>query len=117
MACPHCGAPDDGTISRHGLVAHRDPFRVNYRGRRLDLSPAQAELLYKLIRFGRASFELLQGLRSYESVRVLIHSLRRRLPPGVQIEAVRGWGYALEPVARPALAGAKAHSERLALAD
>jgi len=95
MVCPHCGAPDQATVSRNGLVAHRDPFRVNYRGRRLDLSPTQAEMLYTLVRFGRATFELLQDGRSYESMRVLIHSLRGKLPQGVQIEAVRGWGYVL----------------------
>ena len=101
MACPHCGAPDQATVSRNGLVAHRDPFRVNYRGRRLDLSPTQAEMLYTLVRFGRATFELLQDGRSYESMRVLIHSLRGKLPDGVEIEAVRGWGYVLN-VSAPA---------------
>jgi hypothetical protein len=95
MSCPHCGAPDTGTVTRDGLIAHRDPFRVNYRGRRLDLTQRQAEILYQLVRFGRASFELLQGSAGYEAVRTTVHSLRKRLPPDFAVTAVHGWGFEL----------------------
>jgi DNA-binding response OmpR family regulator len=95
LTCPRCGAPDHAYYSRGGLIAHRDPYRVNYRGSRLDLRPAQAELLYQLVRFGRAGMSFLQGPRSYESTRVTVHAIRRRLPPGVEIRALRGWGYEL----------------------
>ncbi|HWI85590.1 MAG TPA: hypothetical protein VNT42_04600 [Sphingomonas sp.] len=96
MTCPHCGAPADKTVSREGLIAHSDPVRINYRGRRLQLTRSQAEILQKLVRFGRASFEVLEGQAGRESLRSTVQALRRRLPPGVHIEALRGWGYALE---------------------
>lgn len=95
MACIHCGAPTGGTVTRDGLVAHRDPFRVNYRGRRLDLTQRQAEILYQLVRFGRASFDALQGSAGYEAVRTTVHALRKRLPSDFAIIAVHGWGYEL----------------------
>jgi len=95
MSCPHCGAPAAGTATRGGLVAHCDPFRVNYRGRRLDLTQRQAEILYQLVRFGRASFDLLQGTAGYEAVRTTVHALRKRLPADFAIIAVHGWGYEL----------------------
>jgi DNA-binding response OmpR family regulator len=95
MTCPHCGAPDPATVTFDGLVAHREPFRVNYRGRRLDLTLRQAEMLYKLIRFGRASFDSLQGAQAFKSMQSAVHGLRRQLPEGFFIRSIHGWGYEL----------------------
>jgi DNA-binding response OmpR family regulator len=95
MSCPHCGAPIDSTVTRDGVIVHTDPLRVNYRGRRLELTRSQAEIMAKLVRFGRASFEALQGDRSLESLRYLVQSLRKRLPQSIRVETVYGWGYTL----------------------
>jgi DNA-binding response OmpR family regulator len=96
MICPSCGAPTESTITRHGLVVHSDPPRVNYRGRRLDLTRKQAQVMEKLIRFDEAPFEVLEGEGSRSMVRATIDQLRRRLPPDVRINSVYGWGYRLE---------------------
>jgi len=96
MGCPHCGAPIDTTVTRDGVIVHSDPLRVNYRGRRLELTRSQAEVMAKLVRSGRASFEALQGERSLESLRYLVQSLRKRLPHTIRVETVYGWGYTLQ---------------------
>lgn len=78
-----------------GLVGHSGPYRVNHRGRRLDLTGRQAELLYKLIMGGRASFIDLMGDTSVKAVQTKIYELRRALPAGFAIRSVHGWGYEL----------------------
>jgi len=96
MICPSCGAPVQATVTRNGLVVHSDPPRVNYRGRRLDLTRKQAQVMEKLIRFDEASFEVLEGDGNRSKVRATIDQLRRRLPPDVRISSVYGWGYRLD---------------------
>jgi DNA-binding response OmpR family regulator len=115
MTCPHCGAPDPGTVTFEGLVAHREPFRVNYRGRRLDLTLRQAEMLYKLIRFGRASFESLQGDQAFKSMQSAVHGLRRQLPEGFFIRSIHGWGYELAQDERASTATVKDYGPIMAL--
>jgi len=96
VICPSCGAPRAKTATRDGLVVHSDPPRVNYRGRRLELTRKQAQLMEKLVRFTEAPFELLEAEGDRSKVRAMIDQLRRRLPPGVRINSVYGWGYRLE---------------------
>jgi len=61
VICPSCGAPKAKTTTRDGLVVHNDPPRVNYRGRRLDLTRKQAQMMEKLVRFHEAPFEMLEA--------------------------------------------------------
>jgi len=96
VICPSCGAPKAKTTTRDGLVVHNDPPRVNYRGRRLDLTRKQAQMMEKLVRFHEAPFEMLEAEGDRSKVRAMIDQLRRRLPPGVTINSVYGWGYRLE---------------------
>ena len=96
VICPSCGAPKVKTTTRDGLVVHNDPPRVNYRGRRLDLTRKQAQMMEKLVRFHEAPFEMLEAEGDRGKVRAMIDQLRRRLPPGVTINSVYGWGYRLE---------------------
>lgn len=96
MVCPSCGAPKVKTATRDGLVVHNDPPRVNYRGRRLDLTRKQAQLMEKFVRFHEAPFEMLEAEGDRPKVRAMIDQLRRRLPQGVRINSVYGWGYRLE---------------------
>jgi DNA-binding response OmpR family regulator len=79
----------------HGLVAHAAPYRVNHRGRRLELTPVQAALLYKLVRDGEVGFY--DGLEegSPKTLQAHIYALRRAIPQGYFIRSDYGRGYYL----------------------
>jgi DNA-binding response OmpR family regulator len=86
MTCPHC-APV-------GLTFTDDPPQAHYNGTALSLTAGQLRILRRLARTGRATFQHLHS--SPEVLRVQIHHMRKRLPPGLRIGVIMGWGYQLE---------------------
>jgi DNA-binding response OmpR family regulator len=101
--CPACGhrwAADAPSYTRGPLYATTDPPAVYHKGLRLPLTPFQVAIMTMLIEYGRASHAMLGQLGSTENecgtvVRTQISYIRRKLPDGVTIENVLGWGYRL----------------------
>jgi DNA-binding response OmpR family regulator len=76
------------------------------------LTHHQALLLGFLLKKGRASSESIfqwfyggraDGGPSSNAIKVQICHIRKKLPPGAEIELVHGWGYAISPQSREVL--------------
>lgn len=88
MLCARCREALDA-----GLTFTDTPPRAYYEGQAIDLPAGQLALLCRLAERGHAPFHRLNASR--ESLRVQIHNLRARLPAGIAIVPVKGWGYEL----------------------
>jgi DNA-binding response OmpR family regulator len=98
--CTQCGAHTPETVTRGPLTVQIDPPQVFWRGKPFHVTPRQCKLLHFLAAHGEASHLAARFLAAGENtaqntVTVQITFLRRRLPQGVRIEAVDGWGYKL----------------------
>ena len=96
MICGECGRETPERYSRGPLTVETEPLRIYHKGLPLDLPPMQARMLAALVETGKASFlrlDIAADTESDGSVKVEMCRLRQRLPTGVEIRAVRGWGY------------------------
>lgn len=89
MLCARCQEEIDT-----GLTFSDDPPRAFYQGEPLHIPAGQLVILRRLAETGRAQFRQLHA--NHDSLRVQIHNLRARLPEGLAIVAVPGWGYQLQ---------------------
>ncbi|WP_375393080.1 helix-turn-helix domain-containing protein [uncultured Sphingomonas sp.] len=105
MSCPHCGAPSEKTVTRGRWVVQTDPPQIFYDGAPLRLWPMHHRILTLLIRFGRISHRALEALSDVAETpvhKVHITLIRQKLPAGVSIQCVYGWGYELREAGAPA---------------
>jgi DNA-binding response OmpR family regulator len=96
--CPECGAPRGGTHRRGALTVQSDPPAAYWRGVRIRLTPRQIAILGLLAERGDATHLALMLVgtgedTNPEQLKVAISNLRRRLPEGLTIATIRGWGY------------------------
>jgi DNA-binding response OmpR family regulator len=96
--CHECGAPRGGTHRRGALLVQSDPPAAYWRGVSIRLTPRQIAILGLLADRGDASHLALMLVgtgedTNPEQIKVAISNLRRRLPEGLTIETIRGWGY------------------------
>lgn len=104
LRCSECGQPLPLCLERLGLEVTRQPRAVYYRGRRLDLSPAQTSIMEVFVRDnGRATYGALEMVAtektSGNSLKTQICKLRHRLAANgmpARIRAIHMEGYILE---------------------
>lgn len=100
--CPTCGADRELDVVKGQLRVATIPPAVFWRGEYLaNLSPVHMGILKLLARHGKASVLNLSFVCPTEgadrkTLAVHIHNLRKRLPAGMAITSIRGWGYELE---------------------
>ena len=96
--CSECGAVRSGTHRRGPLTVQSDPPAAYWRGVRMALSPRQIAMLGLMAQRGDVTTLGLTLVgtgedTNPEQLKVAISNLRRRLPEGLTIETLRGWGY------------------------
>jgi DNA-binding response OmpR family regulator len=99
--CPHCGAETPDTLTLGDLAVSYNPPETLWKGKRLNISPAESRQLYTMMRRGRASYDALAILPSGEYcgtdvVRTRICKIRRKFAEAgvpIVIESVREYGY------------------------
>lgn len=100
MICHACGASTPQRASRGPLTVQLDPPRATWRGLPLRLNKTHIAMLHMLCIRPELSHFGMQIVAagadaSAETAKVQITHLRKRLPEGVTIEAIFGWGYRL----------------------
>jgi DNA-binding response OmpR family regulator len=104
LCCSECGQPVPLRLDRLGLVVTRQPRAVYWRGRKLDLSPAQTAIMEVFVRDnGRGTHGQLEMVAtektSGNTLKVQISKLRHRLAANgmpAKIRAIYNEGYLLE---------------------
>lgn len=100
--CPTCGADRERDVVRGQLRVSSVPPAVFWRGEYLgNLSPVHMAILKLLARHGKASHLTLsmacpQSENVGSTVKVHVCHLRNRLPAGIALRNIHGWGYELE---------------------
>lgn len=104
VACSECGQPLPLRLARLGLEARLQPRAIYWRGRKLDLSPAQTCIMEVFIRGnGRGSYGALEMAATERTggdvLKTQICNLRKRLATNgmpAKISSIRGEAYIIE---------------------
>lgn len=102
--CDHCGQPLPLRLDRLGLEARLQPRAIYWRGRKLDLTPAQMCIMEVFIRGnGRGSYGALEMAATERTggdvLKTQISKLRHRLAANgvpAKISSIRGEAYIIE---------------------
>ena len=95
--CAQCGVYRSAAVRLDALFVEEMPPATYWRGYPLNLLPSQTRMLLELLKAPIASVDALAAAFSSpatdETLRVMIHRLRRDVPPEIKILSVYGQGY------------------------
>ncbi len=99
--CPTCGSSIHNVVKRGPLLVQEEPYKAFWHGLPIKhLTSVQAKIL-KAIADGRGSHGWLEMTCAGENttsevIKTQISWIRPKLPKGLSIKNIPGWGYELE---------------------